>query len=248
MHIETEVFGQFDDRRARDADQRRTHFRFDQRAVFDNEQILARAFGHEAVNIEQQRLVVTMRHRFPVGQDRIGIGAGEFCTRHVDVDMMTRVTRRLDANAFFNRLLAQIRAPRPGRNRHMHGRTDGGDAHFFRAVKRERTQITRFESVDAHDFLLRVHQLVFAVRQIHHVNLGGIHPALGVVGQTENLRAGSGVVGAYAFEGGQAIVQRVGQHVDGGFAPGHHLAVKPDKTIAVGHRHLEISVVNACDG
>ena len=244
MHFQAEVLGQFDDRGTRDADQRRTHFRLDQRTIFDDEQIFACAFGHKTVNIEQQRLVVTMRHRFTIRQNRIGVGAGKFRARHVDVDVMACVARGLDADAFLDCFFAQICAPRPRRNRHMHGRANRRNAHFFGAVKRQWAQVARFKFVDAHHFLLCVHQLLFAERQIHHVNLGRIHPALGVVGQTENLRAGRRVVGAHALEGGQAIVQRVGQHVGGGFAPGHQLAVKPDKTIAVGHRHLEISERN----
>jgi ADP-ribose pyrophosphatase YjhB (NUDIX family) len=46
-----------------------------------------------------------------------------------------------------------------------------------------------------------------------------------------------GLVGAHALEHGQAVVQGVGEHVGGGFAPGHELAVVPDEAVAVGHGH-----------
>ena len=46
-----------------------------------------------------------------------------------------------------------------------------------------------------------------------------------------------GLVGAHALEHAHAVVQRVRQHVRRGVAPRHHLAVVPDPSVAVGHRH-----------
>ena len=46
-----------------------------------------------------------------------------------------------------------------------------------------------------------------------------------------------GLVGAHALEHRQAVVQRMGQHVGGGVAPRHELAVVPDEAVAVCHRH-----------
>ena len=50
-----------------------------------------------------------------------------------------------------------------------------------------------------------------------------------------------GLVGTYAFEHAHAIVQGVSKDVGGGVAPRHHLAIIPNQTIAVVHRHLFIS-------
>src|SRR3989338_5908267 len=54
--------------------------------------------------------------------------------------------------------------------------------------------------------------------------------------EAKNGRSVHGVVGANAFEGTAAIVQRMGQHVDLGVAPIDHLAVHPDLAVTVGHR------------
>jgi hypothetical protein len=43
------------------------------------------------------------------------------------------------------------------------------------------------------------------------------------------------LVGAYAFEDAHAVMQRVGEHVDGGVAPVDELAIHPDLAVAVGH-------------
>ncbi|MPM71038.1 hypothetical protein SDC9_118001 [bioreactor metagenome] len=54
--------------------------------------------------------------------------------------------------------------------------------------------------------------------------------------KAEDGRALCGFIGAHAFKGAAAIVQRVGQHMDLGIAPLHQLAIHPDLSVAVGHR------------
>jgi hypothetical protein len=43
-------------------------------AVLDHEEVLAGTFGHEAVGVEQQRLVVAGFDGFGVGEDGVGVG------------------------------------------------------------------------------------------------------------------------------------------------------------------------------
>ena len=63
---------------------------------------------------------------------------------------------------------------------------------------------------------------------------------VGVLVQAENAGAAAlGLIGAHTFEHAHAVVQRMGEHVHLGIAPGHHFAIKPDQTIAVGHGHNE---------
>src|SRR3546814_15727209 len=40
-------------------------------------------------------------------------------------------------------------------------------------------------------------------------------------------------IGALSLEDGRGVVERVGQHMDVGLAPGHQLAVEPDPPVAV---------------
>jgi len=65
--------------------------------------------------------------------------------------------------------------------------------------------------------------------------------AIGVIAQAEDRRPLVGLVAAYPFEHAHAVVQRVREDVRGRVAPRHHLAVKPDPSVAVGHRHGEKS-------
>src|SRR3546814_1703355 len=50
-----------------------------------------------------------------------------------------------------------------------------------------------------------------------------------VLGQLKNVAA----IGALSLEDGRGVVERVGQHMDVGLAPGHQLAVEPDQPVAV---------------
>ncbi len=54
------------------------------------------------------------------------------------------------------------------------------------------------------------------------------------------------LVGAHALEHAQAVVECVRQHVHLGVAPGHHLAIHPDQTIAIGETH-HTTPVNSLD-
>jgi len=61
-----------------------------------------------------------------------------------------------------------------------------------------------------------------------------------MVAKPEDCRAGRCGIGAQAFEDAQAVMQRVGQDMGTGFAPGLERAIEPDPAVAVGHCHLSI--------
>jgi len=119
----------------------------------------------------------------------------------------------------------------------VHLGTLGADAHFLGAQPDQRTQVAAFQVVGLDHVDLRLHQLVKLEGHGHAQDLGAVEQTLGVLTQTENRGALVGLVGAHAFESAAAIVQRVGQHVDLGVAPLHHLAVHPDLAVAIVHRH-----------
>jgi hypothetical protein len=72
---------------------------------------------------------------------------------------------------------------------------------------------------------------------LHAEDVRGAEQAVGMVAQAEDGRAVHRLVAADAFEHAHAVMQRVRQDVRRGLAPRHHLAVIPDPSIAVGHRH-----------
>ena len=172
FHAEAHVFGQGDDGLAGDAVQRRREFRLVQPAVLDDEQVLTRAFGHVAVHIEQQRLVVTVVERILVGQDGIEVSAGGFRTAHVHVDVVPRKRRRLHADALAEPVFAQIGTPWPGRDGNVHVGAAGRHAHLLRAIERDRPHIAGFQLVHPHHFLARLENGVPVVGHLHHENMG----------------------------------------------------------------------------
>ncbi|MCY1314251.1 hypothetical protein D9M70_648700 [compost metagenome] len=64
-----------------------------------------------------------------------------------------------------------------------------------------------------------------------------VEQAVGVVLEAEDGGADLGAVGAHALEDRQAIVQGVRQDVRRRVSPRDELAVIPDETVAVSHRH-----------
>ena len=134
-------------------------------------------------------------------------------------------------------LLAEVGAPGPGGDHQVDGVALGADAELLVADPGQRPQVAALQLVDAHHLALRVAHLLEAERDLHAQDLGAVEQALGVLAQAEDRRALDRVVGAHAFEGAAAVVQRVRQHVDLGVAPVDQLAVEPDLAVAVGHRH-----------
>ena len=78
--------------------------------------------------------------------------------------------------------------------------------------------------------------------------MGGAEQALGVILQPENGRTGGGFVSTHTFKDTHAVVQRVGQNVCGGFAPGDEFSVIPDDAVTIGHGHgVELRVYRKKD-
>ncbi len=205
-------------------------------AVLDHEDVLARALGHETGGIEQQGLVVAVFRGFHVGQDGVGVVAHRLGLRHRDVDVVARVTAGLHADAALHAFLAEIGAPGPGRDHQVDLVALGRHAQLLRADPGERPQVAGGEPVLAHHGALGLVHLVLREGDLHAQDLGAVEEPLGVLLQAEDRRALGRLVGPHALERAAAIVQRVGEHVDLGVAPIHHLAVHPDLAVTVGHR------------
>jgi hypothetical protein len=168
---------------------------------------------------------------------RVGVVAHRLGLRHRDVDVVAGVAAGLDADAALEALFAQVGAPGPGRHHQVDGVALGADAQLLVADPGQRAQVAALELVGAHHVALRLHHLLGREGDLHAQDLGAVEQALGVLLQAEDGRALGRVVGAHAFEGAAAVVQRVAQHVDLGVAPFDHLAVHPDLAVAVGHGH-----------
>jgi hypothetical protein len=95
--------------------------------------------------------------------------------------------------------------------------------------------------VGAHDLLLSLRDDFPAVGNLHHVDVSRVEQALGVIAEPEDRRSLDGLVGAHALEHREAVVQGVGKDVSRRGTPRHELAVVPDVSVAIGHRHERFS-------
>ena len=161
---------------------------------------------------------------------------------HRDVRVMVRERRRLDADALLEPLGAEVGAPGPRRDRDPHGIRLGRDAHRRRS---HRTPAAAGSTIRAccraRSDLRRVELFLRAERDLHPEDLRRAEQPVGVIAQAEDRGPVGGLVRAHALEHAHAVVQRVRQHVRGGVAPRHHLAVVPDPAVAVRHRHGGVS-------
>ncbi len=245
QHAQAQVGRQGVNGGAGDARQRRGDLGLAEHPVLDDEQVLAGAFGDKAVGVQQQGLVVAVLQGFGVGEDGVGVRGGDLGARHGDIHMLARERRHLHADAVGQRLFAQVRAPRPGRDGHVHPRALGRHAHFFGAVEHEGTQVAGFQLVFAHDHPLGFVDRVAIERHGDLVDVRRIEEPVGVVFEAEDGGAERGAIGAHAFEHGQPVVQRMRQDMRGRVSPWNELAVIPDETVAVSHRHGLLHTVRA---
>ena len=86
-------------------------------------------------------------------------------------------------------LLAEVRAPRPHRDRHVHLARQRVEPDLAVAEERDRPHVAGVEPALAHGELARLDELVARVRDLHHDELGGVEQALDVVGEPEHRRA-----------------------------------------------------------
>ncbi|KAG1434794.1 hypothetical protein G6F57_021421 [Rhizopus arrhizus] len=147
------------DGRARDAGQGGGDLGFAEHAVFHDEQVFAGTLGHEAVGVQPQGFVVAVLQGFGIGQDGIGVSGGHLGARHRDIHVLAGERRYLHADALRQGVFTQVRAPRPGGDRHVDAGALGRYAHFLRAVEHQRPQVAGFQLVLAHD-----HPLCFVDR------------------------------------------------------------------------------------
>src|SRR5690606_21452833 len=85
------VGGEGMDGRACNAGERRRDLGLVQRAVPDNKDVFAGAFGDEAVGVEQDGFVVAVFKRLGVGDDGVGIRAGDLGPGHGHVDVLAGI-------------------------------------------------------------------------------------------------------------------------------------------------------------
>jgi len=61
--------------------------------------------------------------------------------------------------------------------------------------------------------------------------------------QTKNGGSLGSGISTLALETTHAIMEAVGQSMHRSFSPGHHFAIKPDKTVTIRHGHFYFSLI-----
>jgi hypothetical protein len=196
----------------------------------DTEDVLARGLGDEARDVEHDRLVVAGEHHLALGENRVHVLAADLRPHHVHVHVHAGEARHLGANAVFQPLVAQVGAPVPGGDRDPGG-VHRAQAHRAVAHEGDRPQVRSVgeavglgpEQIEA-----GVAELIDGVRHLQQHHVGGVDEALHVLAQAKHRQPPVFLlVGPNALEDAQAIVQRVGHHVDVGVLPLDELAVHP---------------------
>ena len=218
-HRQAHFFGDGNHALAGDAVERHIQGRGVELAFVYHENVFARAFGHIALRIEQNGFVVAVAGGFGVGQNRIQIVAVGFGFNHVDIRVVAGEAAHAHADAAFHALFAQIGAPRPGGQNHLHIIGLRRHAELGRAIISHRAEIARMQIVGFHHIDVRLVDFVLRVGQLHAEDFGRVKQALGVLLQAENRRAFGGFISAHAFKHAHAVVQGVGEHVGFGVAP-----------------------------
>ncbi len=122
----------------------------------------------------------------------------------------------------------------------------GAQPHALGTVEGHGPQVAVGKLVLAHDQLVGLIDGFPVEGHGHTHDLGGIEQPVRMLLQAENTgAAGIRVIGSDTFKNAHAIVQRMGEHMDLGFAPGHQLTIKPNKAVAVGKGHALFSSLNS---
>ena len=125
-------------------------------------------------------------------------------------------------------LVSEVGPPRPSGDRDVNAARQRVKAHLSVPEVHQRPDIARLVSVDPHGVQSGSDQVVDVVRNVEEEDLGRPEQTLDVLAQAEHGRPPIGLVGADALEHTVAVVQRVGEHVNGGIVPVHKLTIHPD--------------------
>ena len=198
-------------------------------AVLDDEDVLARAVGDEAVVREQDRLVVARALCLVDRQHRVEVHPGRLgdVRDRVRADALPGRDHRADAVRLV--VVAEVVAPRPAHDHHVDGVALGVHAQLAVAVERERAHVALRQPVAADQLVRRCAELVGGERQVHVKEARRVVEPYEVLAKPEDGRAVGCLVAADALEHAGAVVQAVRPDVDLGVGPVDELTVHPDR-------------------
>ena len=223
-----QVAGQFQDRRTRDAHQDAgVPVVRDERAVFHDEQIFARAFRDLPLRVQQNRFVEAAALRLVDGSRRVDVLPARLRPRRHRAVVELPDRRHGDTHAVIG-AAGVIRAGGEAGNRHGHGTLSGPYAQGGRIEKRDRPEVGRFQTIGPNQLERRLVQHVSGVRNFQIVEFRRRVESFEMGVEPEYRWAVRGRIRAHAFEHARAVVKTVREHGNPGLRPGNECAVEPD--------------------
>src|SRR5690606_38151545 len=206
--------GDLDDRVARDtAEVHRVGDRVED-AVLHEEDVLARALGHEPVGVEEQRLVEAELPRLLVRQHGVHVVAARLRLRRHDVGRRAPPRAGHQRGALADGLLAQVDAPGQGRDHEVEPVAAGVHAEGLGAVPDQRPDVAGVHAVGADGLDDRLVDMLDAPLRPHADDPRRVEQALRVVAQAEDGGAAVRGVRPDPLEHAGAVVQGVREDAD----------------------------------
>src|SRR5713226_5108041 len=227
-HGQTALAADLHDRVAGDPFEDRGQRRGLHDAVAHEEDVLPRTFGDVALGVQQDRLVVPAGFHFALGHDGIDVVPGDLGPCHADVDVVPGEGGHLGPDAVLQAFLAEVGAPRPGRDRYPDRVLGHVEPHVAGAHEDDGPDVAFMEPVHADGLPDRVCDFLLPVWNLQQADVGRRKQPVHVLVEAKDGRALRAFVAPDAFESGQAIVEAVREDVDLGVFPGHELPVQPD--------------------
>ena len=200
-------------------------------AVADQEQILAGAFAHRAVDAQADAFGEAEPLRFHADQLARQVVAGGLAERRNRVRREPLPRRHADVDAVLQSFGAEVGAPlerRDRRSRPAAGSSARRRSHRSRetrtAAGTRRGSVRWLTMISLHAALIS--SGVYG--NIDAIDLRRVEQAPRVIAQPEDRDALRRRIGPLTLEHRRAVVQGMRQHVDCRFFPGHQLAVVPD--------------------
>src|SRR4029079_2601884 len=199
-----------------------------QHSVSDDEDVLPGPVRDETVLVQHDGLVVPGLERLHLREDAVDVLAGRLRGGRQRVLPVPAPAADLDAPALLQRVLPQVRAPRPHGDDHVHRRAERVHTHLAVPAHHERADVARGQSVRPDDVLHALADGVDRERDLEVIELRGAVEAAQVLVHVPHGGTAGGLVRPDALEYTGAVVQGVGEHVDLGIGPVHELTVHPD--------------------
>src|SRR5271157_2454431 len=206
-----------------------------QDAVFDEEQVFARAFTDTAPQIKQESIIESSAYGLAQSQNGIDVLATGFGGSGHHGGVKFRPTRHTDVHTAPQCLIPVHGIPGKSQDAGVHGTAIREQAKTPAAVIADRTQIAASKTVQPDERAHGLHELLWGKGDAKPIDGGGGEKAVEVCISPKDGGALVGIVAADAFKHSRAVVKGVGRDVDSSVGPRYDLSIHPHPLRLVEH-------------